>query len=60
MECGQVFCVSHRVPVPRHIDVVALRPRTTSEVIVSIGRSRVELTIVIAMEGNVQDPAINV
>ena len=58
MECGQVLCVSHRVPVPCHVDVVTLRPRTPNEVVVGIRRARVELPVVIAMEGNIQDPAI--
>ena len=58
MECGQVLSISHCVPVPRHVDVVTLSTGTASKVIVSIRRTRVELTVVIAMEGNIQHPAI--
>ena len=58
MECGQVLRVSHRVPVPCYVDVVPLSPWSPNEVVVGIRRARVELSIVIAMEGNIQDPAI--
>ena len=58
MECSQVLCTSHCVPVPRYIDVEFLRTFPAHKVVLCIGNTRVELAVVIAMEGNIEDPVI--
>ena len=58
MERRQVLGISHRVPIPRHVDVETLCTLTAHEFKVCIRRTWVELTIVIAMERNIQDPVI--
>lgn len=56
MERGQVLGVSHPGPVPRHIDVVATSAGSSSEGVVGVRLAGEEEPIVIAMEGEVQNP----
>lgn len=58
MEGSEVFSITHRVPVPGDVDVEALCPRPSDKLVVSIRSTRIELAVVVAMEGYVKDPTI--
>ena len=56
MECSQILRIPHRCFVPCHVDIISLSTIPSSEGIVCVWLARVELLIVIPMEGEIENP----